>query len=326
MITLPGLIDCHVHFRIPGQSYKEDWTTGSAAALAGGVTGVVDMPSNVPPIFNRLDLQNKIELIKPDAKVQFRLPVGVSDATVEQALAAQDLACSFKVFLQPHATGMYVKDDAALHTLYQGAEKVIMIHDDTGVERILPFVRQYKKPTYFCHVSTKVELDSIREAKQAGLPVFAEVTLHHLWLDTMNQSLGQRAKVNPPLRTAADREALWQGIRDGVVDTIATDHAPHALEEKDSPAGAAGFPSIEFFLPLLLTGVAEDRLSLADIKRCCVDNPTRLFGFGPTGQIQVDETAQWTITTADIKTKCGWSPYIGKQVTGKIQSVILPEN
>lgn len=323
MIILPGLIDSHVHFRIPGQAYKEDWVTGSAAALAGGVTAVVDMPSNVPPILNAVDLAAKKKLITPDAKVQFRLPLGVTDHTVTEALAAQSEACGFKVFLQPHSTGMWVKDDATLHTLYQGAEKVIMIHDDSGVERILKFVRQYKKPTYFCHVSTAQELQSIAQAKAEGLPIYAEVTLHHLWLDQTNQSLGQRAKVNPPLRTAADREALWQGIRDGVIDTIATDHAPHTLAEKDLASGAAGFPSIEFFLPLLLTGLAQNRLTLADIERCCVTNPTKLFGFGPTGQVTADETLQWTVSQADIKTKCAWSPYLGMTLTGKVLSVSL---
>lgn len=292
--------------------------TGSAAALAGGVTAVVDMPSNVPPIFTTNDLQKKIDLITPTTNIQFRLPVGVSDATVQAALDAQALACGFKVFLQPHSTGMFVKDDATLHTLYQGAEKVIMIHDDTGVERILKFVEQYQKPTYFCHVSTAKELSALATAKAQGLPVYAEVTLHHLWLDQTNQQLGKRAKVNPPLRTAADRAALWQGIHDGVVDTIATDHAPHTLAEKDSAEDAAGFPSIEFFLPLLLTGVAQGKLTIEDITRCCVTNPTKLFGFGPTGQVTADETAIWTVTAADIKSKCAWSPYVGMALQGKV--------
>ena len=325
LITLPGLIDSHVHFRVPGQDYKEDWVTGSAAALAGGVTGVVDMPSNVPPVLTAADLARKREVITPNAKVEFRLPVGVSDASVQEALVAQTEACGFKVFLQPHSTGMWVKDDATLHTLFQGAIKPIMIHDDTGVARIMPFVQQYKKATYFCHVSRASELSAIAAAKQAGLPVFAEVTLHHLWLDETNQTLGKRAKVNPPLRTAADRAALWQGIRDGSVDTIATDHAPHTLAEKDSPEGAAGFPSIEFFVPLLFTGVAQGKITVDDIVRCCVTNPTKLFGFSSQrGKITIDPSAKRVITTADIKSKCGWSPYIGFPVVGKVVTIAVP--
>lgn len=321
-ITLPGLIDCHVHFRVPGQEYKEDWHTGSVAALAGGVTGVVDMPSNVPPVLTADDLVQKRALIKADAAVEYRLPIGVTDATVEATLTAQEQACGLKVFLQPHATGMWVKDDTTLHRLFQDATKPIMIHDETGVERILPFVRRYKKSTYFCHVSRAQELKAITQAKQAGLPVYAEVTLHHLWFDESNQSLGQRAKVNPPLRTAADRAALWQGIRSGVVDTIVTDHAPHTLAEKDSPTGAAGFPSIEFFVPLLFTGVAQGKLTIDDVIRCCVTNPTKLFGFtGPRRTIIVDPTTQWTISANDIKSKCAWSPYLGFAVTGKVVTI-----
>lgn len=324
VITLPGLIDCHVHFRIPGQSYKEDWITGSAAALAGGVTGVVDMPSNVPPVLNAADLAAKRTLIAPTAKVEYRLPIGVSDASIDQALAGQADACGFKVFLQPHSTGMYVASDDTLHKLYQGAEKVIMIHDHTGVDRILPFLRNYKKPTYICHVSMASELAKITAAKAEGLPIYAEVTLHHLWLDICNQTLGQRAKVNPPLRTAADREALWAGIRNGTVDTIATDHAPHTIAEKDSAEGAAGFPSIEFFLPLLLTGVAQGKLTLADIERCCITNPTKLFGFtGPRGIVTADTELAWTVTQSDVKSKCAWSPYLNMKLTGKILNVSL---
>lgn len=324
MVTLPGLIDSHVHFRVPGQDYKEDWITGSAAALAGGVTAVMDMPSNQPPILTAIDLEHKKTLVEQTTKIQYRLAIGITDDSIHTTLASQDQACAIKVYLQPHATGMGIARDETLHTLYQGAEKLILIHDDTGPERILKFVQQYKKPTYFCHVSTATELAAIAKAKAEGLPVFAEVTLHHLWLDQTNQQLGKRAKVNPPLRTAADREALWQGIKDGVVDTIATDHAPHTIAEKDSAEGAAGFPSIEFFLPLLLTGVAQGKLSTEDIVRCCVTNPTKLFGFGPTGQVVVDETAHWIISEQDIKSKCAWSPYLGMQMTGRVQSVILP--
>ncbi len=324
VITLPGLIDSHVHFRIPGQAYKEDWITGSAAALAGGVTGVVDMPSNVPPVLTADDLASKQALIKPNATIEYRLPIGVSDASIDAALNGQHAACGFKVFLQPHSTGMYVEQDATLHTLFQKAVKPIMIHDHTGVDRILPFVRQYKKPTYICHVSTARELTQIAQAKAEGLPIYAEVTLHHLWLDLCNQTLGHRAQVNPPLRTAADRAALWAGIRNGTVDTIATDHAPHLLSEKDSPAGAAGFPSIELFLPLLLTGVAQGRLTLTDIERCCVTNPTQLFGFtGPRGTVTADDAVVWTVTEADIKSKCAWSPYLGMELTGKVLQTAL---
>ncbi|HBY73479.1 MAG TPA: hypothetical protein DEG44_02175 [Candidatus Kerfeldbacteria bacterium] len=321
-ITLPGLIDCHVHFRVPGQEYKEDWITGSAAALAGGVTGVVDMPSNVPPVLTLADIERKHQIIKSqNPNIEYKLPVGVTDSSIQEALAAQDQTCGFKVFLQPHATGLFVQSDEALDQLYQGAQKIVMIHDDTGPERILQFVRKYKKPTYFCHVSTADHLEQIREAKNDRLPVYAEVTLHHLFLDQSNQQLGNRAKVNPTLATPTDRAALWQGIRDGVVDTIATDHAPHTVAEKDSTDGAAGFPSIEFFAPLLFTGVAEGKLTVDDIIRCCYTNPRKLFGFEHTRAVVIDPDKTWTIRPTDIKSKCGWSPYVGILVTGQVISV-----
>ncbi|MFA6474572.1 MAG: amidohydrolase family protein [Patescibacteria group bacterium] len=314
MVTLPGLFDCHVHFRTPGQEYKEDWVTGSAAALAGGVVGVVDMPSNVPPVLTQADLLNKQRLIeKVNPGIAYRLPLGVTDKSLQDTLAAQEQACGIKVFLQPHSTGMFVRNDATLHTLYQNATKPIMIHDHTGVDRIMPFVRQYKKLTYFCHISTQTEVEKIAQAKREGLPVYAEVTLHHLWLDETTKT----QPVNPPLRTAADRAALWEGVRAGVIDTIATDHAPHLISESNLP----GFPSIEFFVPLLFTGLAQNKLSIDDIIRCCVTNPTKLFGFTSQKKIDLDPDWKWTISQADIKSKCGWSPYLNMPVQGKVLRV-----
>ncbi len=319
LIKLPGLFDCHVHFRTPGQEYKEDWKTGSAAALSGGVSGVVDMPCNVPPVLTVEDLRRKREIIEAqNPNIEYRLPIGVTDASVVDALAAQNEACAFKVFLQPHSTGMYVARDETLHTLFSGANKIIMVHDASGVDRILQYVRQYHKATYFCHVSTATEVAALRQAKAENLPVFSEATLHHLFLDQSNQTLGRRAKVNPPLRAPADRAALWQGIRDGIIDVIATDHAPHLLSEKDSPTGAAGFPAIEFFAPLLFTALAQGKISLEDIIRCCYTNPMKLFGFTHPQPVIIDPTLEWTIQPTYIKSKCDWSPYVGLKVQGKV--------
>lgn len=352
----PGLIDSHVHFRVPGEEHKEDWITGSRAALAGGVTSVVDMPSNIPPILSMRTLANKNERVGAQAALQYKLILGVSDDTVSEAVAR--LVVGVKVYLTPHSTGMGIRTGVALEKLFQQTQSLLLIHAEDNaliqtrrqtipapqaadhstirneatavqaVSQILQYVRQYRKPTYFCHVSTAAEIELIRSAKQEGLPVYAEVTPHHLLLNTADYDrLGMLAKVNPPLRTAADNTALLQAVRDGIIDTIATDHAPHLLSEKQQPydQAAAGYPSIEFLLPLLLTLVHESKLTLADIERCCITNPARIFGFHK--QIALYERADvvafesdttWTIEQKHIKSRASWSPYLGRKIYGQI--------
>lgn len=352
----PGLIDSHVHFRVPGEEYKEDWLTGSAAALAGGVTSVVDMPSNIPPILTAQALVHKNQMIARQTAIDYKLIIGVSDDTIVEAVHTP--AAGIKVYLTPHSTGMGIRTNAALEELFQKTNTLLLIHAEDNalvqqhrqqskrpqpadhsiirdpmtairaVTKIIALVQRYHKPTYICHVSTAAEVSLIRQAKLAGLPIYAEVTPHHLFLNESDyERLGMLAKVNPPLRTVADNAALLAGISDGTIDTIATDHAPHLVSEKQLPydQAAAGYPSIEFLLPLLLTLVHEQKITLADIERCCITNPAKLFGFHKAITLNhyadivvFDPTAQWKIEVPHIKSKAQWSPYLGKTVFGRI--------
>ena len=189
-----------------------------------------------------------------------------------------------------------------------------------AIEQALFLAEQTKARLYICHVSTQAELDLIRAAKKKGLQVFAEATPHHLFLnDTLYEHLGTRALVNPPLRSPKDVEALWEALSDGTIDTIGTDHAPHTLQEKMQPFGKApsGFPSIEFYFPLLLNAADQKRLTLEQIASLTHTRPQEIFRLPLNDDIVlVDLAKSRTISEPMIRSKAGWSPYLGHTLKG----------
>lgn len=187
---------------------------------------------------------------------------------------------------------------------------------------------------HIAHLSTAKGLEVLRKAKKEGLPITCEVAPHHLFFTVDDYArLGTFVKMNPPLRTREDAQALWEGIKDGTVDCIATDHAPHTLEEKKIEpvlSAPSGVPGVETMLPLLLTEVRRKKISYADIVRLCFTNPNRIFNLGAHGIEQkklarliiVDPEADWMIEGKNLKSKCGWTPFEGRPVTGKVVQVI----
>lgn len=210
-----------------------------------------------------------------------------------------------------------------------------------AVEHGIALARKYKTPFHVAHISTVAGVQSVRFAKQEGLPVTCEVTPHHLFLTTDDYAgLGTLAKMNPPLRSRIHQQALWDGIADGTIDCISTDHAPHTLEEKnaDDPLQApSGVPGTETMLPLLLSVVSghwphprsksqatSDKFQVEDVIRLCFENPNRIFKLGKdpkADQIEVDLDAEWVIRGAELKSQCGWTPFEGWLVKGKIVSL-----
>jgi dihydroorotase len=357
----PGLIDSHVHFRTPGQEYKEDWTTGSLAALAGGVTSVVDMPNTLPTVTGQDIATAKRGIIDTQTAIEYTLPITATEDTVEDCIAAQadfiklylgastgnivlyKQDCIEKIFA--NTTGLLLlhsedediireneqtyknQTEPAIHSAVRGREAAI-----SATQNAIQLAKQYNRTIYLCHVSTVEEIELIKQARQEGVKIYLEVTPHHLYLNEFSyQQLGMLAKVNPPLRTPADNQALWKAVADGTVDVISSDHAPHTLKEKQTSywQAPAGLPGIEFMFPLLLTAVNDGIISLDDIKRCCIDNPASIFGFAKTlaiGQpadlVAFDAKTSWIVEKTDVRSKCGWTPYAGFHMTGKIQFAI----
>jgi dihydroorotase len=222
--------------------------------------------------------------------------------------------------------------DVSLHSLRRPPEAEAM-----AIRRAIDLARTHGTRLHVAHLSTAAGVEMVRDAKKAGVTVTCEVAPHHLFLTTDDYaSLGTLGKMNPPLRSREHRDALWAGVMDGTVDCVATDHAPHTLEEKrsgDPLKAPSGVPGVETMLPLLLTVAAggwphpsgqrsavSGRFGYDDIVRLCFENPNRIFKLGKDGSdtIVVDPEAEWTIRGADLHAKCGWTPFEGWKVTGKV--------
>lgn len=326
IIRLPGLIDPHVHFRTPGQTDKEDFYTGSQAALAGGFTTVIDMPNNKEPIITLDNLQQKIELARKNAACDIGFYFGSLGDNLEEFVRVKDLVFGIKLYLNV-TTGNFLIDEAKLTKIYQawpGNQPILLHCEGETMPMVFKVIRKIRKKTHICHVSSKKELEQIIEAKEKGLPMTCGVTPHHLFLTEKDiKRLGPFALMKPYLKTQKDQDFLWQNLK--LIDVIESDHAPHTREEKKGKNPPYGVPGLETTLPLLLTAVSENKLSTEDIIRLCHASPARIFNIpkAPQTFVEVDLNSEYQIKNENLYTKCGWTPFAGKKVKGKITSVKL---
>jgi len=340
-MILPGATDAHVHFREPGLTNKEDFATGSLAAVHGGVTCVLDMPNTVPPTVSVEALQEKRRLASAKSHVDFGLFAGVTPGVDVAALAKE--AVAFKLYMAGTTGDLVVPSpDQVAEELRAIAAtgKVLAVHAEDerlrkkDVEADLEqhlrsrnndcetsAIRRIKEAAsecrlHICHVSAKESVPLVVGA--AG--VTCEVTPHHLLFDK-DSKLGSSGKVNPPLRKREDRFALFQALKEGAFDAIVSDHAPHTAEEKDEDFDYApsGMPGVETLLPLILQLVRDGhlRIDLA-VKKLC-ERPADLYGL-MKGRIApgydadltvVDLDATRTIKADNLHSKCGWTAYEG---------------
>ncbi len=328
MLKLPGLIDPHVHVREPGATHKEDWDSGTAAALAGGFTMVLAMPNTRPPVTDAATLQMALAAARQKARCDYAqyLGAGPDHFDVLEALAPH--TAGLKMYLD-QTYGPLRLDDMTLwleHFRRWPANSPIVAHaEGRTLAAVITMAAITNRPVHLAHVSRREEILLIRAAKERGLPVTCEVAPHHLFLTAEDiPALGSgRSEVRPRLASPEDRQALWDNL--DVIDCFATDHAPHTRAEKDGDAPPPGFPGLETALPLLLTAVHEDRLSLEDVISRMTTNPRRIFNLPeqPATWIEVDEDRDWQISAAQQFTRCGWTPFEGRQVRGCVQRVVL---
>mgnify|MGYP005628255145 FL=1 len=378
IITLPGLIDCHVHFREPGFEHKSTMKTEATSAKAGGVSCVCEMPNTNPPCVTVDAFADKVSRAAQITDCDIRFFFGVTEAAHLEEL--KDLwtnhpelkaRCSgLKLYLD-HSTGNQKVDGGIVEEIFkicaalkipliahcespeinESAEKFLrekaedtVIDSDVSLHSLMrpaaseaesiayaiSLVQKYNTPFHVAHLSTAQGIGLVKAAKEDGLPITCEVAPHHLFLSIEDyKELGPLGKMNPPLRSSLDQQALWKGIEDGTVDCIATDHAPHTLEEKQvtPPMSApSGVPGVETMLPLLLTAASgkwEDRkITIEQIKKLCFENPNRIFNLGrsDTEIIEVDLDAEWTIHAKELHSQCDWTPFEGWEVVGKVVS------
>mgnify|MGYP001791781259 CR=1 FL=1 len=326
MIRLPGLIDPHVHLRDPGQTDKEDFLSGSSAALAGGFTTIIDMPNNINPVITEKILEEKINVAKQKIVCDVGFHFGSLGQKFEEFKTIQSKVLGLKIYLN-QTTGNYIVDENVFKNICKAwpQDRPILVHAEENVlEAILEIGNTSGQKIHVCHVSSAKELGIIIKAKEKGFSVTCGVTAHHLFLNSDDEKkLGALGKMKPSLKSKEDVNFIWENLNS--IDIIESDHAPHKLEEKKSNNPPYGVPGLETTLPLLLTAMSDGRITLENIRRLCHDNAAKTFGIktNPNTFIEIDEAEEWTIKNEDLFTKCKWSPFNGWKVTGKVKRVTI---
>ncbi len=341
MLKLPGLIDPHVHIREPGATYKEDWDTGTSAALAGGFTLVLAMPNTQPPITNAATLDLALAAARSKAHCDYAqfLGAGPDNANWGRHTGLPLQAAGLKMYLD-QTCGPLRLDDMTLwqeHFKHWPKDHPIVAHaEGRTMAAVILMAAIYDRPVHIAHVSLKEEILLIKAAKERGIKVTCEVCPHHLFLtkDDIPTIVGAglrpastgatgRGEVRPRLATKEDVDALWANL--DVIDCFATDHAPHTLAEKDGENPPPGFPGLETALPLLLTAVDAGRMTLDTLVQKLVTNPRKIFSLPeqPETWIEVDENARYEIRASEMHSHCGWTPFEGWRAKGRVGRVVL---
>jgi dihydroorotase (multifunctional complex type) len=366
LLIFPGLIDPHTHLREPGGEHKEDFYTGTSAALAGGITTVFGMPNTNPAMIDRASLDNGLELAAQKAVCDFGLFLGATNTNFKLKQTNPDLReCGLKIYMGSSTGDLLVEsfESQYAHFVSYPHDRVIAVHAEhepavryfaqhgqrrppicaeLETARAITLAGQCHRRLHVCHVSTRREVELIADAKARGVPVTCEFSPHHLFLvardetrvsnveATFDMPRSSFFEMNPPLRAQADVDYMWNHL--AVADCIATDHAPHTLEEKRNARPPMGTPGLETLLPLLLTAVHDGKLRYEDIARLCCEGPARIFNIPRKGKIfagfdadltLVDPTSQWLIGDNPLFTKCNWTPFQGWPVHGAITQVFL---
>ncbi|WP_049925948.1 allantoinase AllB [Halopiger goleimassiliensis] len=379
-VLVPGIVDCHIHNREPGLEYKEDWESATRAAAAGGVTTVVGMPNTDPVIDRPEHLELKFERGEASAHVDFQSYAVVTSENLELIPEIDEAgALGFKIFLGSTVGDVPPPNDGEILEAMERIRetgKRLGFHEENGeiidhyteqfqaegrndpidhshsrpviaeqeaVERMITFAEETGAKVHMFHVSSGSAAEAVARGKERGVDVTAETTPHYLWFtEEVMRETGNPARIQPPIRDAAEREKLWEvGIDGEAIDCIATDHAPHTPQEKkvDDPFGntwdaISGFVGLETEVPAMLTFVDEDRLSLEGWVRRHSTRPAQVWGMYPRkGSLQVgtdadftivDPDREWTLEGSDgLHSKNCVTPFEGESFVGKAVATVV---
>ncbi len=330
-IKLPGLIDAHVHLRDPGATHKEDFYTGSRAAVIGGFTFIIDMPNNPKPTISPERLQEKILLAKEKAICDIGFHYGTNGENTETFSEVWDnpLVFGLKLYCN-HTTGeMLIEDPILLNKVFLAwnHHKPILVHaEGEQLKMAISMAEKYKRRLHVCHISQKSEVEMVRAAKAKGQMITAGVCPHHLYMTGKDrETMKGYACMKPPLGTQEDQDALWQGLRDRTIDIVETDHAPHTKEEKEKDPPAFGVPGLETALGLMYKAVADKKISAEDILKFLYEKPKEIFSIPEQKDtyIELDTEKEWVVGDDGYQSKCGWSPFHGIKLPAKIMTVVI---
>ena len=366
---LPGVIDPHVHFRDPGNPEKEDLESGSRAAAAGGITSFLDMPNTSPNATNRLALEEKIAAAAKKAVTHHGFFIGATTNNVSdlQSVQGMDGICGIKIFMGSSTGNLLVHEQKHLEHIFANTGGIIATHAEDEIrlqsriaefkhrtdiaahaecrdiecaliatKRATALAKDHSHRLHIVHLTSGKEADWLSSKK--GDLITTEVCTQHLTFDQDDvEKLGVRALMNPPIRYTEDKEKLWSRLKDGTIDCIVTDHAPHTLEAKSVgfPKAPAGMPGVETSLPRMLTHAKEGKCSISDIVRWMCAGPAKVYGIKNKGSLiegfdgdltLVDFENHRIIQDSDTWTRVGWTPYDGMELTGWPMYTIVDGN
>ena len=368
---IPGMIDDQDHFREPGLTHKADLATESAAAVAGGITSFMEMPNVDPQTTNKQALRNKYGLAKDRCRANYSFYMGATNTNIEDIKSIEvDDACGIKAFLGASTGDLLVDDPEALELLFEHAPIIVVTHcedspliwenekkargkygDDVPMSEH-PYIRsdevcyrssrntyelakKYDALLHILHLTTAKEMELFSTKHRSEKRITAEVCVHHLWFDESSYpEKGALIKCNPAIKKKSDREALIQALNSGKLDVIATDHAPHTLEEKSGSYfnTPAGLPLVQHALPMLFDLARRGEISHELIVDKACHAPADLFGVIDRGYIRegyfadlviVDVEKPYEVTKENILYKCKWSPFEGHTFMSSIQTTIV---
>ncbi len=366
LLVLPGLFDVHVHLRDEGKAYKEEFGSGTAAAAAGGMTTVFDMPNNNPVTMSVETLRNRIRVAEKNVLVNVGFYSEFPRDNSEISRIVNEGAIGFKLYMAEQVGGLDIRSDQAIveafktvssldtltavhaedsQTLKRNEDKLksagrndvnafLKAHSEDvevkAIEHLLKLVKSVNVHLHFCHVSTEAGLRKIIDGKKSGLSLTCETTPHNLLLCNEDlKRIGTLGVTMPPVREKHDITALWNAVASGGIDVISSDHAPHALKEKEAESiwkVKVGIPGLETTLPLLLTEVRRGRISIGDVVRLMCENPAKMFKLKTKGCLKegydadltvVDLNRKYRIDASEFHSKAKFSPFDGREVTGR---------
>jgi dihydroorotase len=366
LTVLPGVIDTQVHFREPGLEHKEDLATGTAGAAQGGVVAIFEMPNTKPGTTTAEALADKVKRAQGRAWVDHAFFMGAAAENVGQLGQWESLpgCAGIKVFMGSSTGSLLVADDATLGAVLAQGTRRVAVHcedeprllerkhlaDEAGhprahhvwrdvetallaTKRLVALAEKVGRRVHVLHVTTAEEMEFLAHHKDWAT---VETTPQHLTLAAPDcyERMGSLAQMNPPIREAHHRDALWAAIASGVVDVLGSDHAPHTLEEKSKPypQSPSGMTGVQTLVPIMLNHVAEGRLTLERFVDLTSAGPARIYNIQGKGRIAlgydadftvVDLKARRTITNGWIESRCGWTPFDGKEVTGWPMATIV---
>jgi dihydroorotase len=371
LLLIPGVIDDQVHFREPGLTHKGEIATESRAAVAGGITTYMEMPNTIPQATTQEELQKKYDRASEVSAANYSFYMGATNDNLDEVLKTDPKkVCGIKIFMGSSTGNMLVDDETILSELFKNAPTIVATHceDETIIRENIEIAKKrygeqvpisrhthirsdeacYRSSSkavelaskfdtrlHILHLSSAKEMNLFSAGKVANKKITAEVCVHHLWFDERDYiDYGTRIKWNPSIKCPTDKEALWEALLSDKIDVIATDHAPHTLEEKNNSyfKAPSGGPLVQHSLVAMLEFSKRGFISIEKVIQKMCHAPADLFRIKDRGYIRqgyfadlvlIDPHKRWTVSPKNILYKCGWSPFEGTEFSYNVVSTFV---